>query len=209
MNILLIIVYALILIEALFLIFYRFIFLRNPRRKIPAGKNIVSPTDGRIARIIRLKNISHLNIDKGVAGRIKAVSSDVGKDVMLIQIVMNIFNVHYQRAPISGKVKKINYEPGKFENAVRDAGSLRSIRNEKNEILIKGKITVKVIQIAGILARKIVCLVKKGENVSKGEIIGLIKLGSQVALIIPGTISLKVEEGQKVKAGKTVIGVIP
>jgi len=209
MNNVLLVLYVLIAIEAIILVFYRFIFLRNPKREIARGNNIVSPADGRIARIIHLKNIGHLNINKGIAGRIRSASSDVGRDVILVQIVMNIFNVHYQRAPISGRVKKINYEAGRFDNAVRDARSLRSIRNEKNEILIKGKIKVKVIQIAGILARRIICLVRKDKNVFKGDVIGLIKLGSQVALIIPGTISLKVEEGQKVKAGKTIIGVIP
>ena len=140
------------------LLFYNFFFLRDPKRKIAVGNNIVSPADGKIVDIIRLGDIKKLEIKKGLVGRIKTLS-DIYKESCLITIVMNLFDVHIQRSPIKGKVKKIRYSKGKFLNAVVKKPRLE---NEKNEITIENKeIKVKVIQIAGVLARRINCFVKQ------------------------------------------------
>lgn len=196
---------------ALFLfLLYKCVFLRNPKRKIPAGNNIVSPADGKIVRILDV-NDKPLKLKKGLMGKINALVRDVSKSAYVIVIVMNLHNVHYQRSPAEGEVEKIKYSKGKFQNAVANASSLRALENEKNEILIKnekiGKI--KVIQIAGILARRIVCFAKEKQKLNKGRLIGLIKLGSQVVLILPkNKINLKAKENQKVRAGETIIAEI-
>jgi len=187
----------------IFIFYWRYFFLRNPQRTIPKGKNIVSPADGKIIKIVRF-NDQQLRIKKGLFGKIKALSSDVAKDGYLISIFMSPLDVHYQRAPIDGRVLKIRYKKGRFFSAFNFE---KSLENEKNEILIKTKIgNVKIIQIAGFFARRIKCFVREGQIIKKGQIIGLIDLGSQVSLLIP-RIRLKVDEGDKVKAGETVIGI--
>ncbi|MFH1641640.1 MAG: phosphatidylserine decarboxylase [Nanoarchaeota archaeon] len=186
-----------------FLIFWKFWFLRDPNRIIPAGENIVSPADGKIVSIKKIEKKSYMKIKKRQFGNIQTL---VGKDVYLITIVMDIFNVHVQRAPIKGKVTKINYSKGKFLNAI---AAVPRLENEKNEITIdSGKIKVIVIQIAGFVARRIVSYVSANQNINKGERIGMIKLGSQVCLIIPSNISLKIKVNDVVYAGESIIGEI-
>ena len=118
---------------------------------------------------------------------------------------MTPLDVHFQRSPIDGKVLYTNHVPGKFMNAVLNQ-SLVTLENEKNEILIqKNKLKIKVIQIAGVAARRINCYVKKGEKVKKGQKIGFIDLGSQVTIILPKHLPIKVKQGQKVIGGETII----
>jgi len=192
----------------MFLLYWKFYFLRDPIRAIPADENlVVSPADGRVSRIIRFGG-KKLEIDKGLLGRIKTMTNDVAKKGYLINIVMTPLDVHYQRSPISGQVVNINYKKGKFRNAMLDSKSLRCLRNENNQILIKGKIKAKVIQIAGVLARRIKCHVRKKDNLLKGQRLGLINLGSQVCLIIPEIKKLNIKEGQYVYGGTTVVGEI-
>lgn len=180
-----------------FLIFWRFWFLRNPERKIPRGDNIVSPADGKINKIIEGKT-KKTTINKG-KGKINTLASDVANDYIIVNIVMTPLDVHFQRSPVEGKVLYTRYTRGKFKNAVNDKIALQ---NENNQVLIEGKQRVKVIQIAGFLARRIKCYVKKGNLVKKGKHIGLINLGSQVSIIMP-KVKLKIKEGQRVKAGET------
>ncbi len=215
----LLIVIGIILLLSLFLfyLFYQFYFLRNPKRKIPTGNNIVSPADGRIVRIMKISakskngvntiNNTHITIEKGIFGMIKTSIADVGEECYLIHIMLTPLDVHFQRAPIEGNIRLINYTEGKFQNAVNDAQSLRCFENEKNEILFIGEnnLKVKVIQIAGALARRIVCFVKVGYTLKKGEHIGLIKIGSQVSLIIPSNCKLQVKENDYVYGGSTII----
>lgn len=184
----------------LFLVYYRFWFLRNPKRTPPLGNYIISPADGKVNQIIRSSS-EDAKISKGI-GKIHTLASDVDKEYLIVNIVMTPFDVHYQRSPIEGKVLYTKYNKGKFRNAVTDK---IAIENENNEILISGKHRVKVIQIAGILARRIKCFVKKKKNLKAGDIIGLITLGSQVTLIMPAGIKLNVREGERVKAGETII----
>ena len=193
-----------------FFVFWRFYFLRDPDRKIPEGKNIISPADGKVIKIVDLSSVDkngEIKIRKGLIGKIKTLVDDVDKKGYLITIMMNIQNVHIQRASVEGNVIDVKYSSGKFLNAVFGDSFENGLSNEKNEILIKNKIigNVKVIQIAGLLARRIECFVKKGQGVEKGERIGRINLGSQVSLILPKNVDIKIQEGQRVKAGSTIV----
>lgn len=205
-NIVFSVLIAMIILLAFFLLSYRFWFLRKPKRKIPGGSTVVSPANGRIARIIDINNKKTADIHKGIIGKVKILVKDTVKRGYLIVIVMTPLDVHYQRSPVDGTVIKTRYSKGKFINAVKDASSLQSLQNEKNEIIVKNKMIgkIKVVQVAGMLARRISCFVGKNQKIHKGEEIGLISLGSQVLLVIP-KIKLNVKEGQKVIDGETVI----
>ena len=121
--------------------------------------------------------------------------------------MMNLFDVHVQRSPIEGTILSIKHVSGKFKNAVYGNKFENGIENEKNEIIIKNKRLgkIKVIQIAGVLARRIECFVKENKKVNKGEKIGRIVMGSQVSLILPKKVKLIVTKGGKVKAGESII----
>jgi len=191
----------LIIISFIFFVFYKYWFLRDPHRTIPEGGNIVSPADGKVIKITPFDS-STIEIKKGYFGKIQTLTKDVVKKGILISIFMSPMNVHINRSPIDGRIVSLKHTKGKFKRA----NSIRAINNEKNEIIIEndeiGKL--KVIQIAGFLARRIVSFVEENTIVNKGQRIGLIKFGSQVVLIIP-EIELCIKEGQKVKAGKTII----
>jgi len=183
-------------------LYYYLWFLRDPIREIPKDTNlVVSPTDGKVVNIFSFKD-DKVKLKKGW-GTIKTTTNDVAKEGYIIQIMMTPLDVHYQRSPIEGKVVSQKYSKGKFMNAVTGL-NLDILENEKNEFLIKGEITVKVIQVAGFLARRIHTFVQN-EKVLKGEQIGVIKLGSQVVLIVP-KIKLDVKEGDYVYGGSSVIG---
>lgn len=197
---------SLIILVMILWLFYRVVFLRNPVRMIPSGDSIVSPADGVISVIAR-SDMKELSIPKGRLGRIKTMASDVGKEFILVLIVMNVWHVHYQRAPVSGRIIRTEHVKGRFRNAVIGDKTKCLFENEKQEYLIDTrKFKVKVIQIAGVVARRIVPFVKEKEKVIKGQTIGLIRLGSQVALIMPKDIKLRVKEGEPVQAGATIIG---
>ena len=191
----------------LLLIFYKFVFLRDPKRGIPKGENIVSPADGKIIKIIKLDNLDKLKIRKGNIGKIKTLIPDSCKNGYLITIMMNLFNVHIQRSPINGMILSTKHSNGSFNNAVYGNKFENGILNEKNEIIIKNKKIgkIKVIQIAGVIARRIECFVKKNQKINKGERIGRIIMGSQVSLVLPKKIKLNVKAGDKVKAGESII----
>ncbi len=151
-------------------------FFRDPERKVIINENyVLSPADGKVIEI----------------------SEKEGEK--LIKIFMSPLNVHIQRAPITGKVNSIEYRPGKFLKAYAKKSSEV---NEQNIIKIEN---IELKQIAGIIARRIVCWVKEGANVQQGQRIGMIKLGSQVDISLPALYNLRISEGQKVKAAITVI----
>ena len=189
-------------------LFYELWFLRNPKRAVPKDDVIVSPANGRIARIIEVDG-KGLEIKKGLLGRIRTLTADTTDDGWMITIVMTPLNVHYQRSPCDGRVIGIKYRKGKLLNAVVGAEDMSAtLENEKNEILISTRYgRMKVIQIAGFIAKRIECFVRKNQNIKKGETIGIIKLGSQVCLIMPKHPGLKlvVGEGQHVVDGETVV----
>ncbi len=190
----------------LLILYYYLWFLRNPIREIPLDEYaVVSPADGKIINILPVKD-SKVKLKKNY-GTIHTTAQEIGDEGYIIQIMMTPLDVHYQRSPIEGVINRIVHTSGKFMNAV-STQNLDVLENEKNEIVItnqKQKITVKVIQVAGFLARRIHCFVKKDEKVLKGEQIGVIKLGSQVILIVP-TIKLSVKQGDYVYGGSTIIG---
>lgn len=196
----------LVLILALTFLFYRFWFLRNPARNPPQGRVIISPAMGRISRIVEIKNGEPLTIPKGLVGKVKTLTKDTVKEGYLISIIMTPLDVHYQRMPVDGTIISTRYDQGTFLNAVKGNTFKATLENEHNEILIKNKDIgrIKVIQIAGFVARRIVCFVKKNQKLKKGEDLGLIKLGSQVALVIP-RLKLKVKEGHYVTDAETII----
>jgi len=185
-----------------FLIFWRLWFLRDPERAIPEGDNIVSPADGKIIKIIELDQ-KKLKIRKGLMGRVNTIVTDVSDAKYLISIFMTPFDVHIQRSPIDARIASVKYTKGRFHAA----NSTDALTNEKNEIVMEDLGNyMKVLQIAGFLARRIECFVKKGDRILKGERIGRINLGSQVSLVLPKNVKLKVAEGDTVKGGETIIG---
>ncbi len=194
---------------AIILFLWRFYFLRNPNPIIPSRENLIlSPANGNIARIYEFKKGQKYTAEKGMFGKIPLFTKDVAEKGYIILIRLHVYNIHWQRAPISGAVEHIKYTKGKFFNAVNDVHNMQCFfENERNEILIKGKISCKVIQIAGYLARRIECFVKEQQSINRGDILGLINLGSQCALIIP-KIKLMVKEGDIVQIAETVIGEI-
>ncbi len=192
-----------ILLFVLFLLFYKFVFLRDPKRGIPSGNNIVAPADGKIINIVRISR-GDLKINKGLIGKVDVLCSDVIKEGYLISIFMSLFDVHVNRAPIGGEVVGVKHRKGKFFMAFDVE---KSFLNESNEIVMKTKIgKIKIIQMAGFLVRRIECFVKENQKINKGERIGRIVIGSQVSLILPNKVSLLVEKGDKVRAGETIVG---
>ena len=184
------------------LILFLFYFYRDPKRLIPGGNNIVAPADGKIISIIDTSK-NEVKIKKGLLGKIKTLTNDVAGECYVISIFMSPFDVHMNRAPIAGTVKSIKHTKGSFFKAY---DLEKSLRNEKNEIIIQNKtLRIKVIQIAGFLARRIKCYVKKKEKVNKGGKIGMIALSSQTTIVIPKVVGLKAKIGQRMKAGLTII----
>ncbi|MFA6889236.1 MAG: phosphatidylserine decarboxylase [Candidatus Woesearchaeota archaeon] len=182
------------------IIFWRVYFLRNPTPTINSNPNtILSPANGIIAKILPYKNENKL-AEKGLFGKIPLITRDVAKEGYIVLIRLHVYNVHWQRAPIAGRIEKITYLKGKFLNAVKSAENMQCFfENERNEILIAGKIKCKVIQIAGYLARRIECFVKESQSINSSEVIGLINLGSQCALILPKNVKLNIIEGDVVQ----------
>jgi len=176
-------------IVTLFIIF----FFRDPdRRKDTAPGSILTPADG---TILEIKHLDDLN-------------NPLGKPALRISIFMSIFNVHVNRFPVAGTVKKITYRPGRFFRANLDKASEF---NENNRIMLKtsDSRTIMVIQIAGIIARRIACWIKEGDRLEAGERFGLIRFGSRLEVYLPEDSRITAQPGQKVKAGETVIGYLP
>lgn len=203
-----VILFVIIIILLLFFLFWKLWFCRKPRRSIPYGKKIIaSPANGTIA-VVRRYDSERVQVKKWNLGSVELLARDVAPRGWFILIVMTPLNVHVQRAPVTGTVLATKHVPGKFLNAMNEPGRLLTLENERNEILIEGMDgRLKVVQIAGTLARRISCRVSKGQVVEKGEAIGFINLGSQVALILPANIEIKVKKGDRVTDGETVIGV--
>lgn len=169
-----------VFLVALFMAF----FFRDPKRVPPSDPNlVVSPADGRVTRI-------------GPAAK--------GADSTVISIFLSPLDVHINRSPIRGKIIDIIYSPGKFLMATNEKASLV---NEQNALTIQGeKITVVCKQIAGILARRVVCWKAKGDNLNLGERFGMIKFSSRTDVLLPPSVTVVVKEGQRVRGGTTVIG---
>ena len=168
---------------------YIFYFFRDPNRIIPLDDFIVSPADGTITYIGETNNPLDIENNNEVYTK--------------VSIFLSIFDVHVNRMPIEGTIKEIKYIPGKFINATLDKSSEQ---NEKNIIKISnGNYDYFVVQIAGLIARRIVCNVNKNQDLKKGERIGIIKFGSRVDLYLPKSNKVLVSKGQKVIGGETII----
>ena len=165
-------------------------FFRDPVRAIePSEKDILSPADGTIRSITSLKETPELK-----------TSSQV------VSIYLSLLDVHVNRLPVAGQIQRILYQPGRFAMAFREEALTH---NENNLIVLKNeRITLMVRQIAGWLARRIVCDWKEGDQVRQGERLGIIQFGSCVQLYLPETVSIQVKVGEKVKGGLTVIGTL-
>lgn len=143
----------------------------------------------------------------GIVTGIKKIDCDfVGPDSWEVTVFMSPFNVHVNRAPLQGEVISSTHKPGRFMPAMDPAAPLE---NEKNVILIQGAVPVRVVQIAGIVARRVVSWVRAGQSVAAGEKIGMIKFSSCTQVVFPGNCQVEVKPGDKIQAGLTVIGRLP
>ena len=160
-------------------------FFRDPKRIPPDDPNVVvAPADGRVTQV-------------------KPVAAATGSGT-LVSIFLSPLDVHINRSPIAGRVKDISYSHGKFLMATNQKASLL---NEQNELVIEGeKITVVCKQIAGILARRIVCWIHKGDDLELGERFGMIKFSSRTDVILPQNVNVTISEGNRVTGGVTIIG---
>lgn len=165
-------------------------FFRDPERVIPQDTNlVVSPADG---KVIVVKDIYEPDYLK--------------QDVKQVSIFLSVFNVHVNRSPVEGTVEIVKYNPGKFHVASVDKASLD---NEQTAMVIaNGGRKVLVKQIAGLIARRIVCYAKPGDAIKRGERYGLIRFGSRVDLFLPKNAELKVKVGDRVTGARDIIGVL-
>jgi phosphatidylserine decarboxylase len=178
---------------AVFILF----FFRDPERKIPDGEGfILSPADGKVIDISEVKEKNFLQ-----------------SKAKVVRIFMSIFNVHVQRSPVKGKVEWIKYNPGKFMPAYREKvlerneSNLIGIRSDDELNLTSRGILVK--QIAGSIARRICCWCKEGDNLLPGQRIGMIRFGSRVDVYFPEEVEIKVNKGDRVVGGETLLGKFP
>jgi phosphatidylserine decarboxylase len=164
-------------------------FFRNPERSFQdEDKLVICPADGKVIKI------EDVDVQGTITGRF-----------MKISIFMNVFNVHVNRVPYAGTIEKIHYHKGKFLSANLDKASAE---NERNEVLIRTQDGrgIWVVQIAGLVARRIVCWASQGTILKKGERFGLIRFGSRVEVFLPSDSRIVVTPGEKVRAGKTRLG---
>jgi phosphatidylserine decarboxylase len=177
------VLFSLSYVATLFFLLAAFVcfFFRNPHRKIPEGSNlIVSPADGKVVKISKIDG------------------------EQTISIFLNIFNVHVNRSPISGQLEKLEYKRGKFKVAYDEEASRV---NEQNILTINGTgVRVVVRQVAGLIARRVICWKKPGNSLQRGELFGLIRFGSRVDIVVPGHVKIAVKVGDHVQGGSSVLG---
>ena len=163
-------------------------FFRDPARTIPTGQGIVvSPGDGKV--------------------EVVQVAETTSGTQVRVSIFLSVFNVHVNRVPVEGTVTLVEWREGKFLNAM---SAESSELNEQTLVVIDtGEFVVSFKQIAGLLARRIVCNLKAGDRVERGQRMGLIKFGSRVDVLMPADTLLKVKVGDRVKGGSSVLGVVP
>ncbi len=185
----LLVIFFYFIYKPLFLIFlilliFTFYFFRDPERVVPLGDDIlVSPADGLITNISEYKE-----------GK---------KSYTKVSIFLSVFNVHIQRLPVSGQITKIDYIDGKFINATLDKASEE---NERLRLTLKsGSNVIYITQIAGLIARRIICYLKNNERVNQGDRYGIIKFGSRVDIEFPNSYNLMVSIGQQCIGGETII----
>jgi phosphatidylserine decarboxylase len=164
-------------------------FFRDPERGIPPGdKAVLSPADG---KVVQVEPCVEERLLRGPA--------------IKVSVFMSLFNVHVNRNPLSGRIVDSSYSPGKFLRADLDRASAA---NEQNALLVETAegTRLMVVQVAGVIARRIVCWVKKGDSVIRGQRFGLIQFGSRLDIYLPRDTRLQVRVGQKTLAGQTILG---
>jgi phosphatidylserine decarboxylase len=167
-------------------------FFRDPERGIPPGdKAVLSPADG---KVVQVQPCVEERLLRGPA--------------IKVSVFMSLFNVHVNRNPLSGRIVDSSYSPGKFLRADLDRASAA---NEQNALLVETAegTRLMVVQVAGVIARRIVCWVKKGDSVIRGQRFGLIQFGSRLDIYLPRDTRLQVRVGQKTLAGQTILGYLP
>jgi len=168
-------------------LFFCIIFFRDPMRNIPEGKNIiVAPADGKITAI---KSIN---------------DPEIGGDAQLISVFLNIFNVHVNRVPINGEVINVNHKNGNFISAYKHSAA--DVNEQTNIIFNTAVGVLKVRQIAGLIARRILCYARAGLTMKQGDRLGFILFGSRTDIILPPSVSVLVSKGQRVFGNETIIG---
>jgi phosphatidylserine decarboxylase len=179
--------YSLVAIPVLLAMFFLW-FFRDPKREIPTEPGqIVSPGDGVVTEAEWIETVS--------GSRLR------------LSIFLSVFDVHVNRSPVAGTVKLVEFREGGFVNAMKPESVLT---NEQTLVVIDaGEYDVSFKQIAGLLARRIVCDLKVGDKVARGQRVGLIKFGSRVDVLMPAEANLKVKMGSRVKGGSTVLAQIP
>jgi len=164
-------------------------FFRDPERVIPEGEGlIVAPADGKIVSVA------------GVEGDARFAAA-----ATRVSIFLSPLDVHINRMPVAGRIAEVEYRPGKFLAAYKEEASRQNEQNALGIVDALGR-KVAVVQIAGVLARRIVCRVKPGDNRARGERFGLIMFGSRTDLYLPAGCRVESVEGQRVKGGETIIG---
>lgn len=203
-------------VVGLYLFLYKGRFLRKPKRNIPEDNFIfVSPAMGKIVAVRKFDTDDFIeekyNDEDNISGAIKVFAGDVDYSGTIISIHLSLTDVHYQRCPIDARVVKIEYVLGNFKNAISksEGGKIR-YQNEHCSILFETEsgYRFKVVQIAGFVARKIHTFVKEGDFVKQGAVIGVIKMGSQVTVVVPEVIDVIAKAGEKVIDGETIIGLM-
>jgi phosphatidylserine decarboxylase len=162
-------------------------FFRDPPREVPGdAKTVVSPADGRIVAVE------------------KARDPYLDRETIKVSVFMNVFNVHSNRAPVDGEVKQIWYKAGSFVNAALDKASTE---NERNALWIRADSGADVVcvQVAGLIARRILCYVKAGDKLARGQRYGFIRFGSRVDVYLPPNSRIRAALGDKVYAASTIL----
>jgi phosphatidylserine decarboxylase len=161
-------------------------FFRDPPREVPRQPNaVLAPADGRIVKVEKVRD------------------PYTERDTLLISVFMNVFNVHSNRSPADGIVERVDYSPGKFINADLDKASTE---NERSAMVLKldGE-RITVVQVAGLIARRILCYVKAGDRLARGQRYGFIRFGSRVDVYLPLTARPRVAVGDRVAATSTIL----
>ena len=162
-------------------------FFRDPPRQVPAQQGVIlSPADGRIVKVEKVRD------------------PYTDRDALLVSVFMNVFNVHSNRSPVDGTVERIEYKAGKFVNADLDKASTENERNAMVMMLGGGE-RITVVQVAGLIARRILCYVKAADALARGQRYGFIRFGSRVDVYLPLSARPKVAVGDVVYATTTVI----
>jgi phosphatidylserine decarboxylase len=166
-------------------------FFRDPPREVPEQPNaVLSPADGRVVKVEKVRD------------------PWTERDTLLVSVFMNVFNVHSNRAPVDGTVERIRYSAGSFVNADLDKASTENERNAMVIRLADGE-RISVVQVAGLIARRILCYAREGQRVARGERYGFIRFGSRVDVYLPLAARPKVAVGDVVHATTTILAELP